>query len=156
MRQGAEQADDEVKKPVRFASGPICIHTGNKHTIDRSRSNVSKGRWMNYSLDEQDNTLIVRVDGRVDESTWEEFGAGLSEAVQHAGRSGRALVIIDLSQLDYMSSRGLRALTVAKREADQSAIAISLAAPNDVMREILSISRYDKLFTVTDSIELKH
>ncbi|HET9399229.1 MAG TPA: STAS domain-containing protein [Sphingomicrobium sp.] len=111
---------------------------------------------MNYSLDEQDNTLIVRVDGRVDESTWEEFGAGLSEAVQHAGRSGRALVIIDLSQLDYMSSRGLRALTVAKREADQSAIAISLAAPNDVMREILSISRYDKLFTVTDSIELKH
>ena len=112
-------------------------------------------QWMNYSLDEQDNAVIVRVDGRVDESTWEAFGAGLSDAVQHAGRSGLALVIIDLSDLDYMSSRGLRVLTVAKREADEAAISISLASPNEVMREILAISRYDKLFTISDTTEVK-
>jgi len=111
---------------------------------------------MEYSLDMQDNAVIVRVDGRVDESTWEAFGAGLSDAVQQAGQSGLALVVIDLSELDYMSSRGLRVLTVAKRQADESAISISLASPNDVMREILAISRYDKLFTITDTIELKH
>ena len=29
---------------------------------------------------------------------------------------------------------------------------ITLAAPNDRMREILAISRYDKLFEVTDSV----
>ena len=110
---------------------------------------------MNYSLDVQDHAVIVHVDGRVDESTWEEFGAGLGEAVRQAGQSGLAQVIIDLGGLDYMSSRGLRALTVAKREADQAAIAMSLAAPNEVMREILAISRYDKLFAVTDRIELK-
>ena len=108
---------------------------------------------MNYSIDIQDNAVIVRVDGRVDEATWEEFGAGLSEAVGQAGRAGLAHVAIDLSELDYMSSRGLRVLTVAKREADESAISISLASPNEVMREILAISRYDKLFTVTNSIE---
>ena len=110
---------------------------------------------MNYSLDVKDSAVIIRVDGRVDESSWEAFGAGLSEAVQQAGRSGLAQVVIDLSNLDYMSSRGLRVLTVAKREADQAAIAITLAAPNEVMREILAISRYDKLFTVTDTIEAK-
>ena len=54
-----------------------------------------------------------------------------------------------------MSSRGLRVLTVAKREADESAISIVLASPNEVMREILAISRYDKLFTITATIELK-
>lgn len=108
---------------------------------------------MNYSLDMQDNAVIVRVDGRIDESTWEAFSAGLSEAVQQAGHSGVALVVVDLSELDYMSSRGLRALTVAKREADESAISITLASPNDVMREILAISRYDKLFTITDTIK---
>ncbi len=62
-------------------------------------------------------------------------------------------MIIDLSELDYMSSRGLRVLTVAKREADESGIAIALASPNEVMREILAISRYDKLFTITDTVE---
>lgn len=110
---------------------------------------------MNYSLDVRDKAVVVRVDGRVDESTWEEFSAGLSEAVRQAGRAGLAHVAIDLSELDYMSSRGLRVLTVAKREADESAISISLVAPNDVMREILAISRYDKLFAVTDSIDAK-
>ena len=108
---------------------------------------------MNYSLDVKDSAVIVRVDGRVDESSWEAFGAGLSEAVQQAGRSGLAQVIIDLSSLDYMSSRGLRALTVAKREADAAAIGMTLASPNEVMREILAISRYDKLFTITDTID---
>ena len=110
---------------------------------------------MNYSLDVQDTAMIVRVDGRVDESSWQEFGKGLHEAVRQAGQSGLASVIIDLSDLDYMSSRGLRVLTVAKREADQSAISIALASPNELMREILAISRYDKLFTITDTIEAR-
>lgn len=110
---------------------------------------------MNYSLDVQDSAVIVRVDGRVDESSWGAFGEGLSQAIREAGQSELARVIIDLSHLDYMSSRGLRVLTVAKREADQAAIAVSLASPNEVMREILAISRYDKLFTITDTVEVK-
>ncbi|MFL6855411.1 MAG: STAS domain-containing protein [Sphingomicrobium sp.] len=110
---------------------------------------------MEYSLECRDDAVVVRVDGRVDEATWEAFGAGLSEAVRQAGRAGLANVILDLSELDYMSSRGLRVLTVAKREADESAISILLASPNEVMSEILAISRYDKLFTITDSIILK-
>jgi len=40
-------------------------------------------------------------------------------------------------------------LTVAKRQADEAAISIVLASPNEVMSEILAISRYDKLFTIT-------
>ena len=110
---------------------------------------------MEYALEGRDDAVIVRVDGRVDESTWEAFGTGLSEAVRQASKSGVANVIIDLSELDYMSSRGLRVLTVAKREADEAAITMSLASPNEVMREILAISRYDTLFTISDSVELK-
>jgi anti-anti-sigma factor len=105
---------------------------------------------MEYSLEAQEDAVIVRLDGRVDESTWEKFGTGLSEAVQRAAQSGCASVVIDLSRLDYMSSRGLRVLTVAKRQADEAAISVVLASPNEVMSEILAISRYDKLFTITD------
>lgn len=110
---------------------------------------------MEYSLEMRDDAVLVHVDGRVDESTWEAFGAGLSEALDQARQSGLAKIIIDLSELDYMSSRGLRALTVAKREGDEAGIAIILASPNEVMREILAISRYDKLFVVTDRVEAK-
>ena len=104
---------------------------------------------MDYSLSAGDDAVHVRVDGRVDEATWEQFGTGLSEAIQQAGQLGLPTVVIDLSELDYMSSRGLRVLTVAKRQADEAAISILLASPNEVMSEILAISRYDKLFTIT-------
>lgn len=94
--------------------------------------------------------LVGEPAGRVDETTWEVFLGHLGDAVREAAAAGAPLVI-DLSALDYMSSRGLRALTMAKREAGE-AITITLAAPNARMREILAISRYDKLFAVVDDL----
>lgn len=107
---------------------------------------------MDYALECRDDAVIVAVRGRVDEASWERFGAGLGQAIGQAKEAGLAQVIIDLSGLDYMSSRGLRALTVGKREGEEAGIQLSLASPNEVMREILSISRYDKLFTISDTI----
>jgi anti-sigma B factor antagonist len=52
-----------------------------------------------------------------------------------------------------MSSRGLRALTLAQRRGTEAGTAIVLAQPNETMREILAISRYDMVFRVTDSVE---
>lgn len=108
---------------------------------------------MEYSFDRRDSAMVVAVDGRVDESTWVAFGVGLSEAIEKARDANLDRVVIDLAGLDYMSSRGLRVLTVAKREADEAKVSLSLASPNDVMREILAISRYDKLFTITEAVD---
>jgi anti-anti-sigma factor len=92
--------------------------------------------------------LIVSATGRVDESTWEEFGTHLSRGIDQASRECRETLVIDLSRIDYMSSRGLRVLTLAKQLGRAAGVSIRLALPNDVMREILAISRYDKLFPV--------
>jgi anti-anti-sigma factor len=108
---------------------------------------------MDYTLDRRDNAVVVVVRGRVDESSWVAFGVGLSEAIEQAQLAKLNSVIIDLAALDYMSSRGLRVLTVAKREGDEAGVTVTLASPNDVMREILAISRYDKLFTITETVE---
>ena len=97
---------------------------------------------MDWELERDAQRLVGRPRGRVDETTWEAFSTALTAAVREAAAAGG---------LDYMSSRGLRALTMAKREAGD-VVKITLAAPNDRMREILAISRYDKLFEVTDSV----
>jgi anti-anti-sigma factor len=94
--------------------------------------------------------VVGEPEGRVDETTWEAFSGHLIDTVREAVAAGLPLVI-DLSGLDYMSSRGLRALTMAKREAGE-AVTITLAAPNERMREILAISRYDKLFEIVDDL----
>jgi anti-sigma B factor antagonist len=111
---------------------------------------------MDYSLERRDDAVVVAVRGRVDESSWVAFGVGLSEAIEEARKAVLKNVIIDLAGLDYMSSRGLRVLTVAKREGEDAGIAVSLASPNEVMREILAISRYDKLFTIHETVEAAH
>ncbi len=105
---------------------------------------------MDWTVETAGGALVGRPMGRVDETTWESFAAHLIAAVREAAALGQPLVV-DLAGLDYMSSRGLRALTMAKREAGD-AVAITLAAPNARMREILAISRYDKLFIIADDV----
>jgi anti-sigma B factor antagonist len=98
------------------------------------------------------DALILAPVGRVDEATWKEFDGHLVAGVLQASRESLRRLIIDLSRIEYMSSRGLRALTVAKHQASAVDLEIRLASPNEVMREILAISRYDRLFPVDDAL----
>lgn len=98
-----------------------------------------------------ESALVARPSGRIDEESWEGFQADLTTAINRAAADDVPLTL-DLAGVDYMSSRGLRVLTIAKRQADGAKVALSLARPNDRMREILAISRYDKIFTVTDAL----
>ncbi len=99
---------------------------------------------------EAPGALIGRPEGRVDEGNWSEFAGHLTAAI--AAAAGRA-VIVDLGGVDYMSSRGLRALSTALAAAKKEAVGMALAAPGPAMREILAISRYDKLFAVHASVD---
>nr|WP_293907816.1 STAS domain-containing protein [Phenylobacterium sp.] len=60
-------------------------------------------------------------------------------------------LVLDLTDLHYLPSRGLRSLTEAGRRAG-ARIAIILANPNQRVREIPAISRYDRMFKVCDSV----
>ncbi len=105
---------------------------------------------MEWQQSETANALVARPIGKVDESNWQVFSDHLTAAVDAAAGAGRPLVI-DLAGLDYMSSRGLRALTLARKAAD-GRTEIVLAAAGTRMREILAISRYDQLFRLTDTV----
>ena len=95
---------------------------------------------------------VVKPAGKIDESTATPFGERLAEEIEVAAADGLAKVVVDLSHIEYMSSRGLRGLTLGQRKASEHKVAIVLAQPNDIMREILAISRYDKVFKVFDSV----
>jgi len=106
---------------------------------------------MDWSVERLADRVVGRPTGRVDEATWEAYSGHLIAAVRLAA-SARLPLVIDLSGLEYASSRGLRALTLAKREAGDE-VTIVLAAPNERMREVLALSRYDRLFKVYDRMD---
>lgn len=109
-----------------------------------------KLRWRSDALP---GGRIVAPEGRVDEATAAAFGEGLAEAVRAAHDAGAQRLAIDLGEVEYMSSRGLRALTLAGRKASELGVAVVLTRPNAIMREILAISRYDKVFRVFERNE---
>ncbi len=106
---------------------------------------------MDWRLRKDGAKFVAAPIGRVDEESWKDFSTQLTAAVHDAAAAGASLVV-DLSGLEYMTSKGLRALTMAKNEA-KGAVAISLAAPNATMRRILAISRYNMLFPVVDDVD---
>ncbi len=108
---------------------------------------------MDWSTERRGEVLVGSVKGRVDESSWQAFGEALGAAVREAVDTPAKTLIVNLNGLDYMSSRGLRALTLGKREADGAGVSMVLVAPNAIVREILQISRYDKIFRVEETIE---
>jgi anti-sigma B factor antagonist len=92
---------------------------------------------------------VLRPEGKIDEGNWQAFADDLKRAVEHAAANHAAILRVDLSQVPYMSSRGLRALTLGRKAAGEQ-VEIILSAANARLREILAISRYDKIFRIVD------
>ena len=107
------------------------------------------GGTLSWQVEDRDDARIVVPAGRVDESTATEFTERL---IAEAG-AARGKLVLDLSGIAYMSSRGLRALTLAQREGTRAGSTLVLAKPNETMREILAISRYDMIFKVAATID---
>ena len=107
---------------------------------------------MEWSNRKTSKALVGTGKGRVDETSWEAFLAEINTAIIEAAALSLPLVI-DLEGIEYMSSRGLRVLTLAKRAAEGANVGLTLARPNERMAEILAISRYDRIFTVTKTLE---
>lgn len=107
------------------------------------------GSALEWTSEERGRAIVLAPAGRVDESTADAFKERLLAAVE----ASPATAVIDLAGIAYMSSRGLRALTLAQRATKDKDTTIVLARPNDTMREILAISRYDMVFRVADTIE---
>lgn len=112
-------------------------------------ANEMTGGTLDWNSEERSGSIVLTPSGRIDESTADEFKERLLAAVE----SKPSTAVIDLAGVEYMSSRGLRALTLAQRATKDSETTIVLARPNKTMREILQISRYDMVFRVADTIE---
>lgn len=106
------------------------------------------GGAADWSVEQRGDARIVAPAGRVDEASATGFTERLVETASTGGR-----IVLDLANIPYMSSRGLRALTLAQRKAAESGATILLARPSDTMREILAISRYDLVFRVFETVE---
>jgi anti-anti-sigma factor len=99
-----------------------------------------------------DNAVVVVVDGRVDMHTANDFEKRLIPIVKSAGEA-RTSVVIDFSNVDYMSSAGLRVIMIASKTAKATQTPIAIAGLQPTVREVYAIARFDAVVPCHNDVD---
>ncbi len=106
---------------------------------------------MEISTQEFKHCNLVKVVGRVDSATAPDF----TKALDEANDAGQYKIVVDMSELEYMSSAGFRALLATQRNCKRyNRGELVLAAIPDRIREALELAGFTELFkTFNDPLE---
>lgn len=102
---------------------------------------------MSLSFRTYDGARVLSPQGRLDHDNCDAFQAELDPHVAACVDRGDALVL-DLSDLEYVSSAGLRCLMIAAKQAKARKSRIMVAAMRPVVAEIIAISRFNLVLEV--------
>jgi anti-anti-sigma factor len=99
--------------------------------------------------DTVDDVLVLEVKGRLDSGSAPVLGAKLTDAL---GAPGRRLVL-DLRQLEYISSAGFRILLLAARRAEEMDSRFVLSSVAGKVRQLFDLGGFLDLFPISASRE---
>jgi anti-anti-sigma factor len=103
---------------------------------------------MTAKLETVGGCRILRVGGRIDFESALDFEQRINSMIQEEGDC----FIIELSEVELLSSAGLRVLlSTAKRISHRNA-SLGLAAPSHVVRQVFEISHFNLLFKIFPSV----
>ena len=92
---------------------------------------------------------LLQVTGRLDSTTSPALGERLSGILD----AGAARLLVDFSQLEYISSAGFRILLQAAKRADQNAAKLVLCGLSAKVRQLFDIGGFLDLFSITSTRE---
>lgn len=98
---------------------------------------------MNVSTRVENGTLFIELEGRLDTVTSQELGNQLP-----LEKRKDLDIDFDFKKLEYVSSAGLRLLVLFKKEAQATNNKMVIRNINDVIREIFSVTGFDKILKI--------
>ncbi len=104
---------------------------------------------MQIKVRKADNVLIVSIDGRLDTVSAPEFQRKIEELLDQ----GEKDVLLDLGDLQYVSSAGLRSILVGAKKAKMLGGGLSCCGLQPLVRKIFEVSEFSRLVPVFDSLE---
>ena len=98
----------------------------------------------------RDGAIILSPQGRIDQNTAPQFQEALLSEVTKASA---VTVVIDMSDVGFMSSVGLRALMMAYKQSMSSGGNLVIADLSPVVKEVFQISRFDTVLNCFDNVQ---
>ena len=97
------------------------------------------------------DTVVLAPSGRIDHTASEVFRDALWPHLEGCAESGDR-VVLDLSDVSYISSAGLRVLLLARKHVKPRGGRIAVAALGPVLREIFEISRFTAILEIHPTV----
>lgn len=105
---------------------------------------------MELTLDRIGDSVVARPIGDIDHATADTFKESLLPALESSKGSR---FVLDLQDVAYMSSVGLRVIMIAVKQAKADGTEMVAAGLNETLTEIFQITRFDKILDIFPSVD---
>lgn len=103
---------------------------------------------MDISENSRVGALVISASGRIDSNT-----AGALEAILPSRVKDNGVTIVDLADVPYVSSAGLRVLLIGAKAAKAAGNALVLTGLSPALQDVFDISGFTKIFTIKPDVE---
>ena len=104
---------------------------------------------MNVESQRQNEKLVLVTEGRVDGTNATDFQDAMKGAIQDSDRA----VVLDLANLTYISSAGLRVVLLIAKDLQRQGAKFAACSLSDSVKEVFVISGFDKIIPIHDTQE---
>lgn len=97
---------------------------------------------MNITKIENGTSLLLELEGRLDTTTSKELEVEVNTSFE-----GKTEVVMDFSNLVYLSSAGLRVILMAQKRMNKQG-SMKIKNINDTIREVFEITGFSDILTI--------
>jgi len=119
-----------------------------KETLITSPLEIKRA-MMEINTRKEENATVVSVTGKMDAVSSPELEKELSQLMAE----GEKDFVIDLGELDYISSAGLRVILATAKRLKEKEGKILLASLQDMVKEVFEISGFSAIIPIYESVE---
>jgi anti-anti-sigma factor len=102
---------------------------------------------LSINVESHKRVELVTVNGRIDSNSAPQFDKALKDIME----GGRHNIVLNLAEVNYMSSAGLRGMVSALRECKKNRGDVRIAAASERVNEVLELAGLDSLFQLFES-----
>lgn len=97
----------------------------------------------------QDNVMILKISGRLDTTHYNEFEKKLMQIIDE----GQTRIAMDLENLDYISSSGLRVFLMGLKRLNTRGGHMALCCLQESISSIFRIAGFNTIFSIFPDLE---
>ena len=102
---------------------------------------------MDISEDRKADVVVLALSGKLDATTAKDF----EDKILGVINSGIQRLVVDLSQLEYVSSSGLRVFLVAAKRLERTDGKIVLCSMKDQVRQVFDLAGFSSILSIYGS-----